>query len=110
MKLMFGKHKGKELSDVPEDYLIWILQNLTHLNPSVRQAIERHLLNFKPKPDPEPKPAPNLGEMFSSIAKDWYRQMAKRHHPDQGGDERSMIVVNDGYERISDMIGKWKSL
>lgn len=27
MKMPFGKHKGKLLCDIPEDYLIWFRQN-----------------------------------------------------------------------------------
>lgn len=27
MKLDFGKHKGKDIEEVPDDYLLWILDN-----------------------------------------------------------------------------------
>lgn len=27
MKLAFGKHKGKELRDVPSEYLMWLIEN-----------------------------------------------------------------------------------
>jgi hypothetical protein len=26
MKLWFGKHEGKELSEVPDDYLLWLME------------------------------------------------------------------------------------
>lgn len=27
MKMTFGKYKGVELEDIPEDYLVWCLEN-----------------------------------------------------------------------------------
>ena len=27
MKIMFGKHKGKELSEIPVEYLQWLIEN-----------------------------------------------------------------------------------
>ena len=29
MKMPFGRHKGKEISEIPPDYLEWISDNLT---------------------------------------------------------------------------------
>jgi len=34
----FGKHKGRALSDIPEDYLVWVLDNC-NLTPRLRTAI-----------------------------------------------------------------------
>lgn len=39
----FGKHKGKELNDVPTDYLMWVLANCTNINVILRNEIERIL-------------------------------------------------------------------
>ena len=36
----FGKHKGRALSDIPTDYLIWLLDNATALSRQLRRAIE----------------------------------------------------------------------
>jgi hypothetical protein len=41
--LRFGKHRGKPLSQIPADYLIWILRNCPRLNPYTREAIEGFL-------------------------------------------------------------------
>jgi exodeoxyribonuclease X len=41
--LHFGKHRGKPLQDIPADYLIWVLQNCSRLNPCMREAIEGFL-------------------------------------------------------------------
>jgi len=53
-KWPFGKNKGKDLSEIPDDYYVWALQNLDALNEdkkdydfdlaeSVRQELERRL-------------------------------------------------------------------
>jgi hypothetical protein len=39
----FGKHKGKTLSQIPADYLLWILKNVDHLSDPLRSAIENFL-------------------------------------------------------------------
>jgi hypothetical protein len=36
----FGKHKGRALSDIPTDYLIWLLDNATALSRQLKRAIE----------------------------------------------------------------------
>ena len=36
----FGKHKGKALSAIPVDYLLWCLDNMTALSRQLRRAIE----------------------------------------------------------------------
>lgn len=40
MKMPFGKHRGEDLEDIPDDYLVWILDNLDDLSPTLRRAIE----------------------------------------------------------------------
>ena len=40
IQMPFGKHKGKVLSAVPIDYLLWALDNMTALCRSLRKAIE----------------------------------------------------------------------
>ena len=42
-ELTFGKHKGRRISDVPLDYLLWLRGNARSLDPDIRAAIERKL-------------------------------------------------------------------
>ena len=39
MQMPFGKHKGEYLSDLPYDYLAWLL-DLDNLRPLLRRAVE----------------------------------------------------------------------
>ena len=36
----FGKHRGKALSEIPVDYLLWCLDKMTALSRHLRRAIE----------------------------------------------------------------------
>lgn len=40
----FGKHKGKKLMDVPDDYLIWLYQNIT--DKEHRNTDEQCLIDY----------------------------------------------------------------
>jgi hypothetical protein len=42
-RLTFGKHRGKRIEDVPEDYLKWLRGSSVTLDPEVRRAIEKRL-------------------------------------------------------------------
>ena len=37
-QMWFGKHKGKPLKEVPNDYLLWLLSQPELDNPSVRKS------------------------------------------------------------------------
>jgi uncharacterized protein (DUF3820 family) len=43
----FGKHKGKILDDVPADYLLWLHENSTNLNGSLKDYIDDNLDSIK---------------------------------------------------------------
>jgi hypothetical protein len=47
-KMPFGKHKGRRVSQVPEDYLQWVLKHCTGIDDELRQAIEQRLTYPKP--------------------------------------------------------------
>jgi hypothetical protein len=41
--LRFGKYRGYSLREIPADYLLWVLRNLSKLSPSMREAIRGYL-------------------------------------------------------------------
>jgi hypothetical protein len=36
----FGRHKGKDLTEIPRGYLRWALKNCSHLDPELRTDME----------------------------------------------------------------------
>lgn len=43
MKIKFGKHKGKEIHDLPKPYLRWLRDNILDLDEHHKQAINAGL-------------------------------------------------------------------
>ncbi len=43
MTLPFGKYKGRPLSELPDAYIEWCLENLTELRPAYRLALQGEL-------------------------------------------------------------------
>ena len=41
LKMPFGKHKGKLVSELPRDYIEWALANMTGLRDELREAMEK---------------------------------------------------------------------
>lgn len=42
-RMMFGKHEGKQMIDVPASYLIWAYENITKLRGDMREYIESRM-------------------------------------------------------------------
>ena len=122
MRMPFGKHKGQEIDDLPTDYLRWMIKNLTDLSYSLRTALEDQLeirgVSYesassyrhwapappppggwqRPPPPPPPSPPPPKTPVNWGIAEEiveaGFKTLAKRHHPDSGGDLEKMKAVN----------------
>ncbi|NMC19936.1 MAG: hypothetical protein GYA33_05885 [Thermogutta sp.] len=110
MKMPFGRYRGATLSSVPESYLCWLLDN-ADLSPTLERAVSERLgiedlkrerrqleaecqalayerarlaagkANVRPKIDDD-------------LINKWYRDLAKRFHPDHGGSHEAMKGVN----------------
>jgi hypothetical protein len=89
----FGKFKGENVSDIEDGYLAWCLDNVVDLAPTLRKAMEQQLGLCQPP-----------GPSFELIVGGWYRQMAKRFHPDSGGTHAQMIAVNAGRDLMMTMM------
>lgn len=48
MIMPFGKHKGREVADLPRTYLEWLLTKV-ELRPETRAAVESALARFRPQ-------------------------------------------------------------
>ena len=98
MRMTFGKHKGRELSDIPHDYLLWVLDNCGTASLTLRMEIGR-ILRFD-------HTAGRNGNqnLTTPIVDEWYRKLALRFHPDHGGDHRAMVAVNAGRDLLLQMV------
>jgi hypothetical protein len=90
MRLTFGKYEGKQLSEVPEAYLVWLLEHnrkeVARLSALVKE-IEQEL-EFREN------------EQFVSLSVEeqvieaGYRALALKAHPDRGGHHEDMVELN----------------
>lgn len=124
MELPFGKYRGERISEVPIDYLRWCLRKCEILDdyPGLRGAIsdevtrrvncgqdkqERHERREKrEREEQNERTEPALNGQVKLQVKSWYREMARKYHPDRTLDDgSSMKVVNDCYERLLELLG-----
>lgn len=93
MVLQFGKYKGQDISQVPLEYVEWLLSKAQQDARIYEAEIERR-------------------EFAESAQLSWverlvqvgYRTLAKQHHPDHGGDTKTMQQVNAAYERLKSLV------
>jgi len=93
MILQFGKHKGRDIRDVPEDYLRWIIQQQEktlaeyHDELARRNALQDARLSWAER-----------------LVQAGFRALASQHHPDHGGDNESMRQVMAAHEKLKEML------
>src|SRR6185295_3164892 len=97
MRLWFGKFRNCELETVPEDYLCWMVDNMDResLRELARGELERRAAV---------RQQTTIVGSFDAITLEMieagYRVLAKRFHPDVGGDSRKMQQLNEAMERF----------
>src|SRR5437762_1779433 len=91
-RMPFGKHKGELLGAVPSDYLVWLLRNCA-LRAWLQAEIEAEMQRRQGCPA-APPPAAATSDV-EQLVRRWYRELAKKYHPDRGGTNEAMKVVND---------------
>lgn len=97
MEMPFGKYRGQELSDVPGDYLVWVLENVDmSKRPTLRAAIEQRL----------GLTGMASGDRIDLVAtiRDWYRRLALDFHPDHRGSNEAMLAINEARDRLCKML------
>ena len=106
MRMPFGKYRDQDLDDIPDSYLLWVLNNVESLNPFLRRAILSRLDLDEPAPSPPP-PRPNRGPDLSRLRDEVMaevrrvrRRLAAQMHPDRGGDVRAMQLVNAAADEL----------
>jgi uncharacterized protein (DUF3820 family) len=91
VKFPFGKYKGYPIDEIPLNYIVYALENMDlpdELNEQLKESlIEQLELDVK-----ESKEDINI--------KYAYKTMAKKYHPDMGGSDYAMQIINEFYNII----------
>jgi uncharacterized protein (DUF3820 family) len=90
MVLEFGKYAGRSISDVPEQYLRWLLEHNGKIVAAVKAELE-----FR-----ETESLANLS-MEERIVEAGFRALALKCHPDRdGGSHEEMLELNATTEKL----------
>lgn len=98
MRLRFGKHIGKELGEVPEDYLRW----LYHSSRTLVKEIEIELDIEPANGNGGRHSVPDLPPLTRELVEAGYRSLSKKHHPDLNGGKPSekMTELNTAIAKL----------
>jgi hypothetical protein len=110
----FGRYKGWLLSELPVDYLAWLIAR-----PNLREPLrsccewewERRMRSAgRPPPTPDQvgrvRVEPEDFAMFRQLVEAGFRQMALRFHPDHGGRAEDMRQLNLLMEKLREQLRK----
>ena len=107
----WGKHRGLRLHDIESSYLVWVLEKADQVRPSLRAAITVELaIRFGTRPSPPPPaswrsacPDPALAARIVSAG---LHVLARKHHPDTGGDTRTMQSLNAAADWLKSQVSQ----
>jgi hypothetical protein len=92
-RLRFGKYKGELLSAVPSEYLTFLIDSATTTIEECKEELTRR----------EAAAEATL-PWVQRVVETGYRELARRHHPDHGGDGDSMRELNAAIEALREMV------
>lgn len=92
MVMPFGKYKGRPLDDVPDDYLIWLYDSNVQVNQEIAKVLKLgRPVNGNAGAEP--------GALKAQLLR-LRRQLARKYHPDAGGNNEAMAAVNVAMDEV----------
>ena len=93
MIIEFGKYKGSRLEDLPEDYLLWLLDMRKKDVRIYEGELERRKL--------AEEASLTMSEKIISAG---YRELAKKFHPDAGGSAKEFQELRASFEQLQSVM------
>ena len=93
MIIKFGKYRGYDITEVPIEYLEWMLEANRRTISEIEEELERRKLAEMAKMS-----------WLERVIATGYKELAKKHHPDVGGDAHEMQQINAAVELLREMI------
>ena len=116
-QMPFGKHKGKYLADIPADYFLWLIKNV-RLDPGFELDVRIELRERQARANGQARNQSHarsdsrairlpqgvtIGHLLEIVI-NGRRALARKHHPDVGGDNRQMTVVNQAADFLEETL------
>lgn len=95
--LTYGKHVGKPVSDIPRDYLEWLIGSR-----------EKEIASFKAEIERRELVEASSVSMVERLIAEGYRSLAKKLHPDTGGTAEEFTALKAASEQLKAIIGEFK--
>jgi hypothetical protein len=97
----FGKHRGKPLGEVPEAYLLWLLDTLKQDHVDLQDAIRKYLHGSI-----RPRRPPLLDwEDLHHLVERWVWEMQRRFDPNAGGSVEALRFLEVAHRRLIELLG-----
>jgi len=91
----FGKFKGLDLQQVPDDYLTWIIETQKQTLDEYQSEQRRRLALQEARLS-----------WAERLVQAGFRALAMQYHPDRGGNSESMQQVIAAQERLKDLLNR----
>jgi hypothetical protein len=104
----FGKYRGRYVCQVPADYLAWCLRECDSLDPYLRSVMAESLRRRGHREQPRQERhqgAVMPREELKERLRNWWRPLARKHHPDAGGDGKVMAALNAAKDELYETLG-----
>jgi hypothetical protein len=108
-RLWFGKHRGRLVNECPTDYLKWMCRNFLAWPDGLKDAVYETLRSRgveppEPPPPRQPPPPPPSTTDWRAVLKAWFARLSLAYHPDRGGTDEQMRVVNRAREELERLL------
>ena len=99
MTIKFGKYAGRDICEVPDDYLDWLI--------STRKS---ELNGYQAELDRRQQAKEASLPMIEKIVSVGYRELAKRLHPDAGGETAAFQDLQAANEQLKAAVRSVKGM
>jgi len=101
MQMPFGRHEGRDIGDLPDSYLRWLM-SIEMRQPLLAEV--EYEWHERRRAHERQSRRQTAGQLVATVDPDkWRRRMAARFHPDHGGRTRDMQIVNEGHRLLCEM-------
>jgi hypothetical protein len=97
----FGKFQGRQLGNIPTDYLQWLLDHFGGLRQPLLGEVEKELAGRMPAAAP-PEPR------WEELVRTWHSRLVLEFGPARGGSAEAMRAIDQGRDLLRQLLEEWQ--